>query len=136
MINGDPATAVNQEVESSCGPQQREFKAHFVPKKTTHSPALVVRYHEKNDDWAGNQPGEQSKREHRTSHELREDDSRRPEFSGTIAAAFEFIHDSVILCDCPPVDGNIPNALRNPCGTSISPAAARNNISAQGKSAW
>jgi hypothetical protein len=33
-----------------------------------------------------------------------------------------------------PVDGNIPNVLRSPCGTSASPTTARNAVSAQGKS--
>src|SRR5689334_22375716 len=84
MIDGDRPTAVHQEIESGQGPQQREFEAHLVPKKSAHSPAFVVRHDEKNDDGAGGEASEQSKREHRTSHELRKYDGGCPEFCRTI----------------------------------------------------
>src|SRR5262249_27128853 len=51
--------------------------------------ALVIGYDEKDQDRAGDGPREQPEREHRTAHELRDGDRRRPEFSGTIAVAVE-----------------------------------------------
>lgn len=135
MIDRDRATAVQREIESGRSPQQREFEAHFVPKESAHSPAFVICHNEKHDNRASGEASKQSKCQHRTSHELREYDGRGPEFSGTIAAAIEFVHELGQIVRLPPVDANDPNAVRSPCGTSVSPTVARNNISAQGKSA-
>src|SRR5262249_3348120 len=89
MIDRDRAAAVHQEIQHRHGPHQRVFQAGLVPEISADPPALVIGYDEKDHDRAGDGPGEQPKREHRTAHELRDRDGRRPEFSGTIAVAVE-----------------------------------------------
>jgi hypothetical protein len=53
-----------------------EFEAHFVPKESAHSPAFVICHNEKHDNRASGEASKQSKRQHRTSHELREYDAQ------------------------------------------------------------
>src|SRR5215831_17806754 len=89
MIDRDRAAAVHQEIQYRHGPHQRVFQAGLVPEISADPPALVIGYDEKDHDRAGDGPGEQPEREHRTAHELRDRDGRRPEFSGTIAVAVE-----------------------------------------------
>jgi hypothetical protein len=108
------------------------FEAHLVPKKSTNSPAFIVGHDEENDDRAGSDASEQSKRKHRTGHELRQHDGWRPEFSPVVELIRKF---GQMVRQRAPGEGNIPIALRSPCGINVIPTTARNSISAQGKSA-
>src|SRR5262245_52807515 len=89
MIDRDRATAMHQEIHHGHGPHERVFQPGLVPEISADPPALVIGYNEKDHDHAGDGPGEQPEREHRTAYELRDRDGRRPEFSRTIAVAVE-----------------------------------------------
>jgi hypothetical protein len=56
-----------------------------------------------------------------------------PSFPGRSPSRSSLFANPVKLCDRAPVDGNIPNVLRNPCGTGVSPTTARNSAFGPGK---